>query len=189
MKKYFAVLISLIIVGCITTGCSDNVKPSRQINNIPNDNGNISTTTNPPATSNPMTDKIGTKEEPLKIIVYNQNRTAVFEKGTDGFERLTNYIYEMLNRNSENDNLRLAIKNGDVSQFKQGLAVEFLYNSPVEFIYPNKYKRMVTKFLIAPASKQLTVFTDSTETGLYMSGPFIVHVDSSYEQLIKKYVP
>ncbi len=132
---------------------------------------------------------VGTNAEPEKITVYNKGRSAVFERGTEKYETLKGNIYKMLNEKSTNNILMLAIVNGDISEFKQQLNVEFLYSIPAEFTYPSGSKQRITKFIIVPAAQSHTVITAPSDKGLYASGLFMVRMDSSYEELLLKYAP
>ena len=103
----------------------------------------------------------------------------------------------MISEKAENNQLTLAIINGDVSELKKELTVEFLYTEPVEFRYPNASKQMITKFLIASVSNlnSYTIITAPAtppDKGLYAGGVyqgslFMIRANPSNDELILKY--
>jgi len=179
----------------ILNGCSPNVKPQTQ------STSNQSNVATPSASAEvtPQSPGVDTNTEPDKIIIYNKGRSTAYEKGTEAYKALKDYIYKMISEKAENDQLSLAIINGDVSELKKELTVEFLYTQPVEFRYPNGSKKMITKFLIASVShlNSYTIITAPAtppDKGLYAGGVyqgslFMIDSNPSNDELILKYAP
>lgn len=145
----------------------------------------------------PQSPGVDTNTEPDKIIIYNKGRSTSYEKGTEANKALKDYIYKMISEKAENNQLMLAIVNGDVSELKKELTIEFLYTQPVEFRYPNGSKKMITKFLIASRSNlnSYTIITAPAtppDNGLYAGGVyqgslFEIRANPSNDELILKY--
>jgi len=182
MLKRIYVLLYLTLCVLILSACSLNYDPQTP-----------STSTKENAVSpdqNVTVEKvyIGTNAEPEKIIIYNQGRSVSFEKGTTTFQTLRNYIYQMISEKSKNDQLKLAIVNGDVSELTKQLAIEFIYSTPVEFRYPDGSKQLITKLLIGSSNKSNYYITAPADKELYAGKIFVVQTDSSYEELLQRYV-
>jgi hypothetical protein len=189
-KIYMALIISMIL---LLTACSSNNKSITQsMTNQPN--------VAPPSASTKVTPQspgVDTNTEPYRIIIYNKGRSTVYEKGTEAYKALKDYTYKMISEKAENNQLMLAIVNGDVSELKKELTVEFLYTEPVEFRYPNGSKQMITKFLIASVShlNSYTIITAPAtppDKGLYAGGVyqgslFMIKANPSNDELILKY--
>lgn len=194
MKKAFiALILSMIILSLIS--CSSNQKPQNQpMINPPNV---VTSSASPDNTL--QKPGVSTNSEPEKIIIYNMGRSLEYEKGTEPYKILKDHVYKTISEKAEDNQLSLAIINGDVSELKKELALEFLYNQPVEFRYPNGSKDMITKFLIAsvPNLKSYTIITAPAvppENGLYAGGIyqgslFMIRTNPSNDGLILKYAP
>ncbi|MHB1654501.1 MAG: DUF4362 domain-containing protein [Desulfitobacteriaceae bacterium] len=176
--KKISIFLTILMCVLILNACSPNVNPQTQ------STSNHTHTTIPSPNAVVANPSIGTNAEPEKIIIYNKGRSAVFEKGTTTFERLKGYIYKTISEKSKNDQLKLAIVNGDVSELTKQIAIEFLYVSPVEFRYPDGSKQMITKFLIGSSNKLNTYITAPADKGLYAGNLFMVQTDASYEELL-----
>lgn len=193
MNKIYLVLIISIIL--LLTACSSNDKSKTQ------STSNQSNVATPSASTEvtPQSPGVDTNTEPDKIIIYNNGRSTAYEKGTEAYKALKDYIYKMISEKAENNQLMLAIINGDVSELKKELTVEFLYTQPVEFRYPNGSKKMITKFLIASVShlNSYTIITAPAtppDNGLYAGGVyqgslFEIRANPSNDELIIKYAP
>jgi len=193
MNKIYMVLIISII--SLLTACSSNDKSKTQ------STSNQSNLATPSASTEVTTQSPGvdTNTEPDKIIIYNKGRSTAYEKGTEAYKALKDYIYKMISEKAKNDQLTLAIINGDVSELKKELTIEFLYIQPVEFRYPNGSKEMITKFLIASVSNlnSYTIITAPAtppDKGLYAGGVyqgslFMIGANPSNDELILKYAP
>jgi len=193
MNKIYMVLIISIIL--LLTACSSNDKSKTQStsnqSNVVTSSASTEVTTQSPG--------VDTNTEPDKIIIYNKGRSTAYEKGTEAYKALKDYIYKMISEKVENNQLMLAIINGDVSELKKELTVEFLYTQPVEFRYPNGSKKMITKFLIASVLKTnsytiITAPATPPDKGLYAGGVyqgslFMIRANPSNDELILKYAP
>jgi len=191
-KIYMALIISMIL---LLTACSSNDKSKTQSTsnqpNVATPSASIQVT--------PQSPGVDTNTEPDKIIIYNKGRSTAYEKGTKTYKALKDYIYKMISEKAENDQLTLAIINGDVSELKKELTFEFLYTQPVEFRYPNDSKAMITKFLIASVSNlnsYTIIMAPATppDKGLYAGGVyqgslFMIGANPSNDELILKYAP
>ncbi|WP_088186110.1 hypothetical protein [Desulfosporosinus sp. FKA] len=127
---------------------------------------------------------VGTNSIPERIIIYNKGHMVVFNKDDTEFKSLKGFIYQVLSDKSINDQVKLAIVKGDVSELTKQLAIEFVYTVPVEFRYPDGSTQMITKFLIGPvgsSNKTNTFITAPANNGLYSGKLFVVQTDSSYE--------
>lgn len=184
MTKKFYTVLTLLVCVFILSACSPNGTP--QVSS-PNSQSNNLSTTPSSVVENPS---VGTNAEPEKIVIYNKGRSTTLEKGTEPYESIKNYIYKMINEKSNNNQIKLIITNETIEGFKQQQGtVEFVYlNHPVEFEFPDKTKKVITQFLIASAAQSHVVITSSQlEKGPYLSnGQFMVQLDSTYEDLLKK---
>lgn len=186
-------MILIISIILLLTGCSSNDKSKTQ------STSNQSNVATPSASVEvtPQSPGVYKNTEPDKIVIYNKGRSTAYEKGTEAYKALKDYIYKMISEKAENNQLKLGIVNGDVSELKKELTVEFLYTQPVEFRYPNGSKEMITKFLIAAVSNlnSYTIITAPAtppDKGLYAGGVyqgslFMIRANPSNDELILKY--
>lgn len=175
--KRICTLLCFSVFALILSACSPNADSQGHLSSNPANSIAISSVTH-------INSSVGTNSTPEKIIIYNKGRTVVFNKNDTEFESIKGFIYKVLSDKSKNDQVKLAIVKGDVSELTKQLAIEFVYTVPVEFRYPDGSTQMIKKFLIGlvgSSNKTNTFITAPANNGLYSGKLFVVQTDSLYE--------
>ena len=183
MVRKICTLFVLLILVLVLSACSPGTKPQSQSG----EDQAEALTLNSNQDAITESQGVGTNAEPERIIIYNAGRPVTFNKGNAEFEALKTFIYRELNEKSENDQVKLAIINGDVSELTKQLAIEFVYSLPVEFKYPDGSTLMIAKFLVGSAGssyKSNVFITAPANKGLYAGKLFVLQTDSAYEEFL-----